>query len=98
MNRPKIQSTRDHFRPHPGGQAAFLDDSRHRYVAFIAGWGAGKTWAGARKLVNLHVCNAFDDSGKPTGVKGLAIAPTYQVATSVLVPHLKAALRESKLR
>jgi hypothetical protein len=85
------------FHPNPGSQAAFLDDYRHRYVAFIAGWGAGKTWAGARKLVNLHLHNAHDPEGRPTGVKGLVVAPTYQIATTVLAPELAAALDEARL-
>jgi hypothetical protein len=78
-------------------QQAFLDDYDHRYVAFVAGWGGGKTWAGARKLVNLHLYNAFSESGHPTRVKGLAIAPTYQLASSVLVPELRLAMEQAKL-
>ena len=92
------------FTPHPpdadgipSAQAQFLDDYVHRFCAFAAGWGGGKTWAGARKLVNLHLFNAFDESGQPTGVKGLAIAPTYQIANTVLVPELRQALTEADL-
>ena len=81
----------------PSAQSQFLDDYVHRYCAFAAGWGAGKTWAGARKLVNLHLINAFDETGRPTGVKGLAIAPTYQIASTVLVPELRQALAEADL-
>jgi hypothetical protein len=93
-----LEEDGDLFRPHPGGQAEFLDDYVHRYVAFAAGWGAGKTWAGARKLVNLHLHNALDDFRSLTGVKGLAVAPTYQVATTVLVPELRQALDEANLK
>jgi hypothetical protein len=92
------------FAPHPcdaagapSAQALFLDDYVHRYCGFVAGWGGGKTWAGARKLVNLHLFNAFDDAGRPTSVKGLAIAPTYQIALTVLVPELRQALTEADL-
>jgi len=92
------------FPPHPRdaqgsptAQELFLDDYVHRYCAFVAGWGGGKTWAGARKLVNLHLVNAFDDAGRPTAVKGLAIAPTYQIAATVLVPELRQALTEADL-
>ena len=81
----------------PSAQARFLDDYVHRFCAFVAGWGGGKTWAGARKLVNLHLLNAFDEAGKPTRVKGLAIAPTYQIARSVLVPEIRQALTEADL-
>ena len=92
------------FAPHasdsagaPSAQALFLDDYVHRYCGFVAGWGGGKTWAGARKLVNLHLLNAFDDAGRPTTVKGLAIAPTYQIAATVLVPEIRQALAEADL-
>jgi hypothetical protein len=84
-------------RPNPGAQTEFLNDFSHRYVAFVAGWGGGKTWAGARKLINLHLFNAFDQAGEPTGVKGLAVAPTYQLAMSVMVPELRRAMKEARL-
>jgi len=87
----------DLFIPYRGGQAEFLDDYEHRCVAFIGGWGSGKTWAGARKLVNLHVINSSDDRGRPTGVKGLTIAPTYQLALTVNVPEIGRALSEAGL-
>jgi hypothetical protein len=90
-----VEEDPDLFEPFGGGQTEFLDDYDHRYVAFVAGWGSGKTWAGARKLVNLHLFNAFDGRGRPTGVKGLAIAPTYQLASSVLIPALRQALLEA---
>jgi hypothetical protein len=89
---------RDLFLPNLGGQAAFLDDYEHRCVAFVGGWGSGKTWAGARKLVNLHVINGSDGNGKLTGVKGLTIAPTYQLALTVNVPEIGRALTEVGLK
>ena len=92
-----IETTRSQFQGFAGGQLAFLDDYKHRYVAFAAGWGSGKTWAGARKLVTLHVHNAFDQSLRPTGVKGLCIAPTYQLAATVNIPELGRALDEANL-
>jgi hypothetical protein len=74
-----------------------MNDFEHRQVAFIAGWGAGKTWAGARKLLNLHVLNAMDEGGQPTAVKGLVVAPTYQIASAVLVPELMQAMQSANL-
>jgi hypothetical protein len=93
----KIREVRSLFRWNPGGQRAFIRNFKDRYVAFAAGWGAGKTWAGARKLVRLHVLNAADRRGRPTGVKGLVIAPTYQLASTVLVPELRRAMQETGL-
>src|SRR5438270_11049747 len=57
------------FLPNPGAQRDFMDDYTHRYCALAGGWFAGKTWAGARKLVDLHLHNAHDDHGRPTGVR-----------------------------
>jgi hypothetical protein len=85
------------YSPNAGAQAAFLDDYKHPYVAYAAGWGSGKTWAGARKLVGLHLHNAFDERDHPTCVKGLIVAPTYQVACTVMVPELSRALTEANL-
>src|ERR1700678_3894590 len=97
LNIVNIVEDPDLFAPHPGGQAAFLGDYIHRYVAFAGGWGSGKSWAGARKLANLHVLNSFDEEGSPTCVKGLAIAPTYQLALDVNVPMLRGAFDEMGL-
>lgn len=83
--------------PNAGGQQAFMDDYHNRYCALAGGWFAGKTWAGARKLVDLHVYNAFDDKDQPTGVKSCAIAPTYQLAESINIPELRKAFDESGL-
>ena len=46
------------------------------------------TWAGARKLIDLHLHNAFDANRKPTGVKSAVIAPTYQLANDFDIPEL----------
>lgn len=82
---------------YPGGQRRFLANFHDRYVAYAAGWGAGKTWAGARKLISLHVYNAVDARGRFTGVRGLVVAPTYQLAATVLIPELARAMCESNL-
>lgn len=85
------------FAPNPGGQAAFMDDYHHRFVALAGGWYAGKTWAGARKQANLHVHNAFDDDGQPTGVAGLIVGQDYSLATTINVPEMRAAFDEMGL-
>lgn len=84
--------------PNEGGQEAFAEDWENQYVALEGGWGSGKTWAGARKLVTLHMWNAFDSEGRATFVASAAIAPTIASARDYMVPHLSDALDEAGLR
>jgi len=84
--------------PNPGGQAAFAEDWRHTFVALEGGWGAGKTWVGARKLLTLHIHNAFDADGEATYVPSVVVAPTYRIAMDVDVPELIAACEEVGLK
>ena len=85
--------------PNPGGQSLFLNDYSHRFCAYIGGWGSGKSWAGARKLANLHVHNAFNlVTGKPTFTRGLMVSVTYALARVVNMPQLEAAFDEMGLR
>lgn len=86
------------YEPNPGGQQGFMDDYSCRYCALAGGWYAGKTWAGARKLIDLHVFNAFDDDGNPTGVDSCVIAPTYQLAETINIPELRKAMSEAGIR
>jgi hypothetical protein len=94
----EIQLDEDLWRPNPGGQADFMEDYRHRYLALAGGWFAGKTWAGARKLLNLHLYNAVDDAGRLTGVDSCVIAQTYNLAQTINIPELRKALGECGLR
>lgn len=87
----------DLYTPNAGGQQAFMDDYTHRYCALAGGWYAGKTWAGARKLTDLHIFNAFDDEGRPTFVSSSVIAPTYQNARDFDMPELQKAFDEAGL-
>jgi len=80
--------------PNPGGQADFVHDWSHRVVALQGGWGGGKTWAGARKLLTAHALNAFDAQGQPTAATSAVGAPTYRSARDFDIPELEAALRE----
>lgn len=75
-----------------------MDDYATRYLALAGGWYAGKTWAGARKLIDLHVFNAFDDDGNPTGVDSCVIAQTYQLAQTINIPEIQKALEEAGIR
>lgn len=85
--------------PNAGAQHAFMVDWVHRYVALEGGWMAGKTWAGARKLADLHIYNAFGlDDGEPTYVPSVVLAPTLGNLYDFDVPELRAAFRELGLR
>lgn len=64
------------FAPRPGGQQAFFKDHTNKYIFVHGGWGSGKTYIGARKFLDGHVYNAFDEAGQPTGVKSAMLAPT----------------------
>src|SRR5580700_6031051 len=92
-----IQDNADLFTPNPGAQQRFMDDYTHRYCALAGGWFAGKTWAGARKLLGLHLHNALDANDQPTAVKSAVIAPTYQLANDFDIPELRRAMREMNL-
>src|SRR5438876_6949725 len=92
-----ILDSRDLFHPNSGAQIEFMDDYTHRYCALAGGWFAGKTFAGARKLVDLHLENAFDHRNRPTGVKSAVIAPTYQLANDFDIPELCRAFEVMKL-
>lgn len=88
----------DTFAPNPGGQAEFMDDWTHRYVALAGGWWAGKTWAGARKMLLGHLRNAYDDVGRPTSIASCVIAQTYQLAETINIPELRIAMNEAGIR
>jgi hypothetical protein len=78
-----------------GAQARSVKDWRHRFVGFAGGWGSGKTWAGARKLICLHFHNGIDGDGRPTLVPSVAGAPSYRLAHDVVVPALEDALNDA---
>jgi hypothetical protein len=93
-----LVETPETFAPNEGGQAAFMDDWTHRYVALAGGWYAGKTWAGARKLLLLHLWNSADAAGRTTGIASAVIAPTYQLAETINIPELRKALNEAGVK
>lgn len=78
------------FQPLPGGQTEFMRDSTHRYIGLQGGKGSGKSTVGAQKIAELHVINSgFKNGGfDPVPVRGLVLAPTYQMMTTVNVPQL----------
>lgn len=83
--------------PWPGGQAEFAADWHHQYVALEGGWMSGKTWVGARKLMTLHLHNAFDAEGRATYVPSVIVAPTFRAAMDYDIPQLEAAAEEAGL-
>lgn len=85
------------FTPNPGGQTDFMLDVSHRYVALAGGMGAGKTMAGSRKLLDLHVFNAFDDAGKATLCKSAIVCDTYANLFRYDVPAMEAAALDAGL-
>jgi hypothetical protein len=66
-------------------QHDFLWDLAPGEAAYVGGYGSGKSWSGARKLLLLHQRNRCD---------GLAVAPTYGDLFRFVVPALVAACEE----
>jgi hypothetical protein len=70
------------------GQSAFLRDRAPGETLYQGGWGSGKSYAGARKLLVLHCCN---------GCPSAAYAPTYGDLWRFVVPAIVAACDEWSL-
>jgi hypothetical protein len=82
-------------KPNPGGQTGFAADWDHRFIAAEGGWGSGKTWIGCRKLLTLHVHNAYDRAtGEPTFVPSAMLGPTYRNLWDVGIPMMEATAEE----
>jgi len=84
----------DIVQPRDGGQSAFWDDWSHRFVGLEGGLGAGKTFIGSRKLMTLHLWNAFDDDERPTFVHSAVVAPTHENLMDFDIPALLEAAEE----
>ena len=65
-------------------QRAFLDDEQHRILSYIGGFGSGKSFALAAKLIFLGLRN-------PGGTL-MACEPTFPMIRTVLVPAIDMAL------
>jgi len=74
--------------PNQVAQHLFLSDFTSKECLYLSGFGAGKTWAGSRKLLLLHLKNKC---------QSLALAPTYGDLFRIVVPALHAALDEWKV-
>lgn len=75
----------------PGGQRAFLKDHDHKFVALEGGWGGGKTFGGARKLLIDHARNNTDGYRAASAI----IGPTYGNLADVDLPEMMNALTEA---
>jgi hypothetical protein len=85
-------------KPNVGAQQQFMDDYKTFYCAFAGGWYSGKTWAGARKLLDQHVFNALDDKNQPTYVRSIAVAQTFPLARTQNIPEIMQAADEMGLK
>ena len=65
-------------------QREFLADESHRILSYIGGFGSGKSWALAAKLIFLGLRNP--------GQTLMACEPTFPMIRTVLIPALDAAL------
>ena len=67
-------------------QREFLADEGHRILSYIGGFGSGKSWALAAKLIFLGLRNP--------GQTIMACEPTFPMIRTVLIPALDAALEQ----
>jgi len=69
-------------------QYEFVQDTSHRYIALIAGFGAGKSFAFCMKAIHLAAVNveAVGDC------VGIICEPTYPLINDVLIPSMEEAL------
>ena len=67
-------------------QREFLADEDHRILSYIGGFGSGKSWALAAKLIFLGLRNP--------GQTIMACEPTFPMIRTVLIPALDGALEQ----
>lgn len=67
-------------------QQAFLADESHRILGYIGGFGSGKSWALAAKLIFLGLANPRQTL--------MACEPTFPMIRTVLIPALDIALEQ----
>ena len=67
-------------------QREFLDDEEHRILSYLGGFGSGKSWALAAKLIFLGLRNP--------GQTLMACEPTFPMIRTVLIPALDGALAQ----
>ena len=67
-------------------QREFLADEEHRILGYIGGFGSGKSWALAAKLIFLGLENP--------GCTLMAVEPSFPMIRTVLIPAMDAALQQ----
>ena len=67
-------------------QREFLADEEHRILGYIGGFGSGKSWALAAKLIFLGLRNP--------GCTLMAVEPSFPMIRTVLIPAMDAALMQ----
>lgn len=77
----KIQTKQLKLLPH---QFALLKDDQTKILGLVSGFGAGKTFAVARKAIDLAIKNP--------GCDGIVTEPNFPLLTQILIPELKQAL------
>ena len=71
-------------------QYALIKDSTTKILGLVSGFGAGKTFAVARKAVMLAMANP--------GCDGIVTEPNFPLLTQILIPELKDALEYFGIR
>lgn len=71
-------------------QFSLLKDEQTKILGLVSGFGAGKTFAVARKAVKLALANP--------GCDGIVTEPNFPLLTQILIPELKDALEYFGIR
>ena len=99
MRRLAIRINPELVRPKSGGQGPFLNEWKRHFVGLEGGWGAGKTFCGAHKLLAAHVLNAFDlRSKRKLCVPSAVVGPTFRSLMDFDLPALERAAAAMGLR
>ena len=67
------------------GKRAFFNDRTNKFPAFVGGFGAGKTYVGLKKLLDLTLHN-YELTGR--SFKYMAVEPDYPMVERIMYPTL----------
>lgn len=85
------------FAPRRGGQESLWADRGSSVIYVEGGWGSGKSYMGARMLMDTHLFNAYDEAGRATGVPSAIVSATQTLLSDTALPHLAKAAAEMGL-
>lgn len=71
-------------------QVELFNDCKTKILGLCSGFGGGKSWAAARKAVQLALLNP--------GCDGIVTEPTLDLLTKIMYPEMEKALQEAGLR